>query len=204
MKKIFFGFLMLALFAGVAQAQKPGKLKMKEEKEKPFQKLNLSDDQKAKYKSINEDFRKQMEDLRKNEDITVKEWKAKREKLQQDHMEKMKAVLTEDQKAQINKMKEDRKSRMMQRDEKRFDMMKERLALTDDQSSKIKSMHSETAEKLKAIHENKSLSIDQKKEQSKELMKQNKEKMKSILSEEQMKKLKDRKDKSKNKHKHLI
>ena len=40
-----------------------------------MQKLNLTEDQKAKFKTQRETFHKQMEDLKKNENITVKEYK---------------------------------------------------------------------------------------------------------------------------------
>ena len=54
-----------------------------------FNRLDLSEEQKAKFKSMNEDFRKQMQDLKKQDDITVKEWKGRMQKLRTDHKEKM-------------------------------------------------------------------------------------------------------------------
>src|SRR5258708_38178968 len=130
MKKIFLPLLMIALAAGALQAQKPGKMKMKHQQGMMAQKLNLTEDQKAKFKSINEDFRKQMQDLKKKDDITVKEWKTRKENLMKDHIEKMQSVLTADQKTEIRKMKDDRQSKMKERNEKRFDRMKQKLSLT--------------------------------------------------------------------------
>ena len=40
-----------------------------------LRKLNLSEEQKAKFKALHEENRKQMEELRKNDNITVKEWR---------------------------------------------------------------------------------------------------------------------------------
>src|SRR5262245_27187253 len=76
-----------------------------------FQQLNLSEDQKAKFKSLNDDFRQQMQDLRKNDNITVKEWRAKMEALHKDHRTKMSSILTADQKAQLEKSRTERRSR---------------------------------------------------------------------------------------------
>ena len=43
------------------------------------EKLNLSDDQKTKMKSIDEDFHSQMNELKKTDNITVKEWRTRME-----------------------------------------------------------------------------------------------------------------------------
>jgi Spy/CpxP family protein refolding chaperone len=184
---------MIALAAGAINAQEPGRGKIKQKHGEAIQKLNLSDKQKAEFKAIHEDFRKQMAELKKKDDITVKEWRSKQAQLHKDHYDKMQSVLTADQKSQLNKMKEERKTQMKAMHEKRGKMMKEKLALSDDQSKKLKDMHEANATKMKAIHDNKNLTMEQKKEQSKELKKQSKEQLKSILTEEQMKKMQERK-----------
>jgi Spy/CpxP family protein refolding chaperone len=157
------------------------------------EKLNLSEDQKAKMKTINEDFRTQMTELKKNDNITVKEWKSKMQTLRKDQHTKMQGLLTDEQKAQLEKMKTERKAMRDVNAKARMEKMKIKLGLTDDQAAKMSRNHSEMAEKLKAIHDNNSLDEASKKEQMKELMKQQKEKMKSILTEEQIKKLHDSK-----------
>ena len=43
--------------------------------------LNLTDAQKEQFKTQRESFRKQMEELKKNDNITVKEWKSRMETL---------------------------------------------------------------------------------------------------------------------------
>src|ERR1051326_7352690 len=58
--------------------------------------LNLSEEQKAKFKSLNEDFRTQMDELKKKDDITVKEWRSRMENLRKDHRDKISSLLTED------------------------------------------------------------------------------------------------------------
>lgn len=156
-----------------------------------MQKLNLTDAQKEQFKAQHESFRKQLEELKKNENITVKEWKSRMENLRKENKTKMDGILTSDQKAQIEKMKTEQKA-MHEIDAKaRAEKMKLKLGLSDEQSAKLQKNRTEMAEKIKAIRENKSLSDEKKKEEMKELMKKQKENMKSILTEEQMKKLQE-------------
>ena len=151
--------------------------------------LNLSEEQKAKFKSLNEDFRTQMEELKKKDDITVKEWRNRMENLRKDHRDKISALLTDDQKNQLKKSREARQLRQTDRRKEGFDRMRTRLNLTDDQAAKLKQSHSDMAEKIQSIRENQSLTDDQKKEQVKELKKKNQENLKTILSEDQLKRL---------------
>jgi hypothetical protein len=151
--------------------------------------LNLSEEQKAKFKSLNEDFRTQMDELKKKDDITVKEWRSRMENLRKDHREKISSLLTDNQKDQLKKSREARQLRQSDRRKEGFERMRTRLNLTDDQTSRLKQSHSEMAEKMKAIRENQSLTTDQKKEQVKELKKKNQENLKTILSEDQLKRL---------------
>lgn len=193
MKKILFSLLVLVMAVAV-QAQDvkhDGHQKMKRHHDAMAEKLKLTDDQKAKIKTINEEFRTQMAELKKNENITVKEWKSRKEALHKAHQEKMKGVLTDDQKAQLEKMKTERKAMHEADDKARMEKMKIRLGLTDEQAAKMKQNRTEMAEKMKTIRENKSLDATQKKEKMKELMKEQKEKMKTILTEEQLKKLEE-------------
>ena len=151
--------------------------------------LNLSEEQKAKFKSLNEDFRTQMEELKKKDDITVKEWRSRMENLRKDHRDKISSLLTDDQKNQLKKSREARQLRQSDRRKEGFDRMRTRLNLTDDQAAKLKQSHSDMAQKIQSIRENQSLTDDQKKEQVKELKKKNQENLKTILSEDQLKRL---------------
>lgn len=158
---------------------------------KQFENLNLSDDQKARLKAINEDHQKQLADLKKQDNISVKEAREKRESLRKDHMSKVQGLLTADQKAQIEKNKEARKTRMQDMEKKRAEKMKTELKLTDEQSAKLAANKKEMATKMKALRDDNSLTEEQKKEKSKELRKQQMDSMKSILTEEQLQKMKE-------------
>ncbi len=209
MKKVIVS-LMVASFAAIAvHAQEIPDRKREEsrrvEKERMFHKkelanLNLTEEQKTKMKSMNEHFRKQSEELRKQDNITVKESREKMEALRKDHHAKFQSILTAEQKAQIQKDKEARKIKAKEYGKKRQEKMKEELNLTEEQSAKMAESRKASMEKIKAIRENGSLNDEQKKEQVKELMKKQKESMKSILTEEQLQKMKEkRKDHGKRK-----
>src|SRR5262245_53149050 len=118
MKKIILSILVLCFSALAVKAQDIPDRKRefrpqernKRELRAPLKDLKLNEDQKDKMKNQKEEFHKQMEALKKNEDITVKEWKAKREALVKDHQAKMKDLLTKEQKDKLEKMKKDRQS----------------------------------------------------------------------------------------------
>jgi len=200
MKKLIVSLMIAAFAAITVQAQEIPDRKRGEskrvEKERMFNKkelatLNLTEEQKGKMKSINQDLRKQMEDLNKQDNITVKESREKREALRKDHQAKFQSILTQEQKVQMEKDKEARKAKAKEFGEKRAARMKEELKLTEEQSAKMAESRKQVGEKMKAIRENGSLTSEQKREQSKELMKKQKENMKSILTEEQLQKMKE-------------
>jgi Spy/CpxP family protein refolding chaperone len=195
MKKIVLSLLSASLFVIVAQAQDGVDRHHKMREGHHFgmmsQQLKFSDDQKAKMKTIDEDYRNQMAELKKNDNITVKEWKSRMYSLRQDQRSKMQALLSPDQKSQIEKMKTDRQA-MREVDAKaRMEKMKIKLGLSDEQVVKMNNNRQAMKEKMKALHDNKSLDEGNKMEKMKELRKEQKENMKSILTDEQMKKFED-------------
>ncbi len=202
MKKIILSALVVSLaFAVKAQdiperkTDRPGMMQGK--KHRPgqgmdFKALNLTEDQKTKIKTENENFRKQMEDLKKNDQITVREWKTKMESLRKTHMESMKGVLTAEQKDKLAKQREELKTRHTEMEKRTGDRMKTELNLTADQSAKLDANRKANFEQMKKIRENSSLSEDQKREQMKQLHLKQKESLKSILTKEQLEKLKEK------------
>ncbi len=203
MKKIIFSALVVLLAVTVnaqeIRERKSERPQMMERKRHhhgmEFQKLNLTDDQKVKFKSQNESFHQQMDELKKNDNITVKEWRNKAESLRKEYKAGISGILTGEQKAQIEKRKVEGKEKFATMAKERGAKMKAHLGLTDEQSAKMQTNRKEMGEKMKTIRENSSLSNEQKKEQMKEMMKKQKEYMKSTLTEEQLKKLKEMKEK---------
>jgi Spy/CpxP family protein refolding chaperone len=167
---------------------------------KSMSSMNLTDEQKAQFKTINAEHKKQMEELKKQDNITVKESRERMAAIQKDHKAKIQNLLTAEQKAEIEKSKLEREKKRKSVDGKRKDVerkkdgsrMRQDLNLTDEQKAKMAEGRKATSEKMKAIREDKSLTDEQKKEKTKEVMKAQKENMKSFLTEEQLQKVKSR------------
>jgi Spy/CpxP family protein refolding chaperone len=210
MKRIITGALVLALSVGAAKAQtastgdKQDRAK-KEHRMHGFDQLNLSDDQKARMKSLHEDQRKEMETLKNNKSLSADAEKTQREELHKKYKDQMQSILTPSQKEQLEKMKGEHKmkgkgdkdkvakeGKASRKEGKGFgrgkDFTKE-LGLTNEQQQKMQQLRSDFRPKAEAIRNNASLSEDQKKEQMKELMKQQQEQMKTVLTKEQMEKM---------------
>lgn len=153
--------------------------------------LNLTDAQKEQMKTQRESFRKQFEELKKNDNITVKEWRSKMEGLRKEQKAQMNGILTSEQKDKMTKLRAEGKAKHEERGKQMSEKMKTELGLSADQSAKMDKSRAEMQQKMKALHEDKNLTDDQRKEGMKELMKQRKESMKSILTEEQLKKMKE-------------
>lgn len=195
-KKILLGLFMTAMVTSTALAQdagsgKPGRGHFGHHRYGMMKDVNLTADQKAQLKSINEDFKKQMEELKKNEDITVREWKGRMQTIRKDHMDKIQGLLTADQKATIKKSMEDRGAKFQARSKERMEKMQKDLGLSQQQVDELKKNHDDLREKMKALHDNKSLTTEQKRTEIKEFRKQQHESLKSILTADQLKKLEE-------------
>ena len=201
MKRMIVSLLVLSLAAGVKAQEIPNR---KDDGDRShnmqrgmnrhrdmLKELNLTDAQKEQFKTQRESMRKQMEELKKNDNITVKEWRSKMEAMRKDNREKMQNILTADQKARVQQLKKEQQGRRQEKMRGMQDRMKSRLGLTDEQSAKLDKNRKDMMEKMKTIREDKSLSEDQKKEQLKALHEQQKSNLKSILTEEQLKKMKE-------------
>lgn len=155
------------------------------------QQLNLTEAQKEQFKTEREAFRQKMEELKKNENITVKEWKARQQKIRQDHQDRMQNILTPEQKNKVKELREKAETRKKEMADRRFDHLKTRLALTEQQSADLQKSRLQLEQELKALRENKSLTPELRREKVKAIMKQHQEKMKSVLTEEQKEKMKE-------------
>ncbi len=214
MKRILTSALVILFTIGAAQAQTTSKEKHKGHKQEhkmAYDRLDLSADQQARMKVVREDFKKQSEELKKQDNLTVAEMKNRREALQKEHKAKVEAILTADQKAQIAKMRSEGKQRgkvgkrefnesrdtltragkpMQGRDFKKDgpELGKE-LNLTADQQAKMKEIRKEYKSKIESVRNDNALTQDQKKTKVIELMKQQQEQVKMILTQEQIEKM---------------
>lgn len=202
MKKIILSAIVAAAVVTTSFAQEtPGRkspqheMKRKQHRGGEFKNLNLSDEQKSQFKALQEENRRQMADLKKNDNITVKEWNGKKAALRDDYRQKMQSLLTPEQKTQLEKSRVERRAKMEERSKARMEKMKITLGLTDEQSAKLNSNRIAMQDKMKALKEDKTLDAQAKKDQVKELMRKQREDMKSVLNAEQLKKLDEMKQK---------
>jgi Spy/CpxP family protein refolding chaperone len=230
MKRLLIAASVLFLFTGATKAQSTQQEKAGVEKHQRgqfgrhhnggFAKLNLTEDQKAQFKTLNESYRKQMTDLRSNKSLAAEDMKAKTQALRKEQFEKMQSFLTAEQKAQLAEQRKGfgEKGRTGERgrdfskrggdqqkgfgekgrdfgrrggdQRKGFGQMKTTLGLTDAQEAKLKASREGFHDKVKAIRSNSALSDEQKKEQVKALATERQESLKAILTPEQLEKMK--------------
>lgn len=197
MKRIFASLLaiVITLSAVAQQKTKPAKAhdhqrKMEKgtmpgHKFQPKQligKLNLTEDQKTRLKTVNENFKDQLKELNKNETITVKELREKREALAKQHRAEVEALLTPEQRKELEKQKKEARSKVAG-----F----KRLDLTSEQSEKLKVINQDYKSNAQAIQKNSTLTPQEKKERLNALQSKHSEAIKAILTEEQREKLED-------------
>jgi len=197
MKKTIVGLALVMMAAISVNAQQPDK-PMQHARHQHFrkhggdrlaQKLNFTDAQKQQLKDINSSYQKKLADLRKHDEITVKEFKSQMDALRQEHKQQLTALLTPEQKDQLAKLKQDRMEKAKTRAIARAEKMKTKLGLTDAQAGQLKEMRTATMAKIKSVKEDKALSHDQKREQIKGLVMQQKDQLKTILTPEQLQQL---------------
>lgn len=177
----------------------PGGMKgMRGKGREMMQEMNLSETQKTKMQEIRKDYRSKMDQLEKNDRISLKDYRSKQAALQQDMKKNMESVLEADQKNKMAEIKNKRRQQGEERMQKGLDRMKGNLSLSDDQYNRIKAGREKMKSQMTAIRENSSLSFDQKKQQMRALKQNGMEDMKSILTADQLKKMEDMKARMRN------
>ena len=199
MKKTIVSLAVMVIAAISVNAQQPYQ-SMKQHHNKEFRhhgrdrmakKLNFSDQQKEQLKNINSDYHNKLTELKKHDEITVKEFKSKMDALHTTHRAQMQALLTAEQKDQLAKMKEEKMQLAKVNAGARAEKLKIKLGLTDAQASQLKNIRTDMAAKMKSIHTDNSLSREQKHDQIKALASQQKDQLKNILTADQLQQLEE-------------
>jgi Spy/CpxP family protein refolding chaperone len=194
MKTIVTGIVALTAFIFSASAQQPGKMmqhKHHNQMGMMMKGINFSDAQKAQLKANRESSKQQMMELNKNDNITVKEFRARKEAIHKSQKEQMDKLLTPEQKNQLaqNKMELQKKHEINAA--KRMDKMKTNLNLSDDQMNQLKANRDASQAKIKSIKENNQLSQTEKKAQLMALKEAQKKNIQQVLTPEQMSKMEE-------------
>jgi Spy/CpxP family protein refolding chaperone len=195
MKKAFATLLAISVisFSALAQEKReikhPGGHPMMHHPGKMLRELNLTAEQKKQLKVNRELFKQKMQELNKNEDITVKEFRDRKAVLMKEQKAKMEALLTSEQKNKLEMLKTQQKMKKDEHFARHLDKMKTELGLNEDQVAKLKAQKESMQSRMKAIKENESLSRSQKKDQMMTLKKEAKEQHEKIFTQDQLKKL---------------
>lgn len=100
--------------------------------------LNLTDAQKAQMETLQQKFRTDMQALNKQENITVKEQRERREALANSHREAMQNILTPEQRAQMQQKAAERREDRQENREARMEDHFDRLDLNEMQRAAVK------------------------------------------------------------------
>ena len=152
----------------------------------------LTDDQKPQFDAIMEEFRTGMDAIFasiKAGEMTREEAKAEIESMEETMKSAIDALLTDDQKAQLEQMREDRKAEKKAYMEAVRQAKIEALGLTDDQIAAIEAARAETKaamEALKAQVESEDLTKEEAREAAKAIFEANKTAMDAIFTATQI------------------
>ncbi|HEY0677535.1 MAG TPA: hypothetical protein VGD17_04580 [Chitinophagaceae bacterium] len=108
MKRLVVSLFAMLMIGVAAQAQENHKRHGKHHQKEVAEKLNFSEDQKTQLKTIHEETRKQLEELKKNDQISVKEYNERKKAIHEGQQTKMKALLSPEQKQKMEQMKQER------------------------------------------------------------------------------------------------
>lgn len=201
MKKIFVATLFTALVA-VAGAQEK-----KDHAHKPHKKerhqghhgkagdhLNLTDTQKQQLKTLKENRKKEIDQL-KNSGQTGTQLAESRRAIQEKYKAQMQSVLTPEQRAKMEKMQGEHRHKMQHMPRGQYargfhaGKMASELNLTEDQKAKLQEYHQQFRTKAGAIKNDNSLTPEQKKAAMKTLAAEQKEKSRQVFTAEQLRKI---------------
>jgi hypothetical protein len=153
--------------------------------------IHYTPEQRKQVMAINTEYRKKSADLLKNDNSTLKEYKASLIALQKEKKSKLEALLTQEQKDQLAAHKKRVAENAQVMAAVRMERLKIKLNLSDDQVAKLKSGQESLRAQVRSIHENEDLLPQQKREQLKDLAAKRQDTFKSVLTPEQLSKFQE-------------
>ena len=135
--------------------------------------------------TINKDYKQKSEDLFKQDNITLKQYKAGLIALQKEKKTKLQALLTPQQQDEIAARRKKRAEDAQVMEVARLERLKLHLNLTDDQVAKIKAGQENLHSQVKAIHENDNLLPQEKRDQMKAILAKRNDTYKAVLTPDQ-------------------
>jgi hypothetical protein len=149
------------------------------------QHIHYTPEQRKQVMEISKDYRQKSQDLFKQDNLTLKQYKAGLIALQKDKKSRLQALLTPQQKDELATRRKRMTENAQVMEAARLERLKLHLNLSDDQVAKIKAGQADLHSQVKAIHENDDLLPQQKMEQMKALMTKRNDTFKSVLTPDQ-------------------
>ena len=196
MKKLVVLTLALSTILFTANAQHKREQKMGGKKQHHAQlakQLNLSDEQKKQAQANKVALKQKMKELNKNESITVKEQRDRKDALRKEQKAKMQALLTPEQKTKMAELKATKMAKKEEKFAKALEKIKSKINLSDAQVMQLKSQRERIKANDKEIKDNESLSRTQRKEQLMALKAEAKIQKSNIFTADQIKQLNEMK-----------
>jgi hypothetical protein len=147
--------------------------------------VHYTPEQRKQVMAINKDFKQKSEDLFKQDNITLKQYKAGLIALQKDKKAKLQALLTPQQNNELAARRKRMSENAQVMEVAHLERLKLHLNLTDDQVAKIKAGQEALRSQFKTLHENDNLLPQEKRDQMKALMAKRNDTYKSVLTPDQ-------------------
>ena len=192
MKKLLVLTLALSNILFTANAQHKREQKMGDKKQHHTQlakQLNLSDEQKKQAQANKVALKQKMKELNKNESITVKEQRDRKDALHKEQKANMQALLTPEQKTKMSELKATKIAKKEKKFAKGLEKIKSKINLSDAQVMQLKNQRERIKASAKTIKDNESLSRSQRKEQLMALKAEAKTQKSNIFTADQIKQL---------------
>jgi hypothetical protein len=149
------------------------------------ERIHYTPEQRPQVMAINKDYRQKAADLFRQDNITLKQYKAGLLSLQKEKKDKLGALLTQQQKDQLADQRKRMSDNRQVREAANLERLKLTLNLTDDQVAKLKSGQEVLHSQARAIHENENLLPQEKMQQMKALMAKRNDTYRSVLTPDQ-------------------
>jgi hypothetical protein len=147
--------------------------------------VRYTPEQRKQIMTINKDYKQKSEDLFKQDNITLKQYKAGLIALQKEKKGKLQSLLTPQQNNEIAARRKRMAENAQVMEVARLERLKLHLSLSDDQVAKIKAGQENLRSQFKAIHENDNLLPQEKRDQMKTLMAKRNDTYKAVLTPDQ-------------------
>ena len=198
MKPVISSVFILLLSIGITNAQTtPPGSDAKPQHKAVYEQLNLTADQKSKLQALREEHKRQLSELRTNNQLSAAEKQERKKLLHRQFRSKSQEVLTPSQRQQLAKIRKESRSKSKEgndgwrKEGSKGKNLHQQLNLSAEQQQQIAKVRAEFKNKLTSIRNDNSITHDQKRTKLHDIRKQQREQMKSFLTSDQIEKLKE-------------